>query len=219
MDWSEPLDLYCERTDASFWSEPVNALTNLAFLIAAAAAYLAWRRGDTRDPFAIALIGVSFAIGVGSFAFHTLATRGAALLDVIPIAIFVYGYLLFALRRIFRLGAGLAFGLLIAFALASQALSYALPEGALNGSSQYLAPLVGLMAIGLSVRSIDQRRLVLAAGAVFTCSLFLRTVDREACDVFPLGTHFLWHLLNAATLYLLLRSAIAASGTAAHMPS
>ena len=22
------LDIYCERTDASFWSEPVNALTN-----------------------------------------------------------------------------------------------------------------------------------------------------------------------------------------------
>ncbi|MEA2994998.1 MAG: hypothetical protein QOG74_547, partial [Alphaproteobacteria bacterium] len=33
---------------------------------------------------------------------------------------------------------------------------------------------------------------------------------------FPLGTHFLWHLLNAMVLYLLLRSAIAARP---HIPS
>jgi hypothetical protein len=217
MNWSEPLALYCERTDASLWSEPVNALSNLAFLIAAAAAYGAWRRTDGRDPFALTLIGVTFAIGLGSFAFHTLATRGAVLLDVIPIAIFVYGYLLLALRRILRLGAGLSFGLLIAFVFASQGLSLALPAGALNGSGEYLAPLAALMAVGLSVRAIDQRRLILAAGALFTCSLFLRTVDREVCELFWLGTHFIWHLLNAATLYLLLRSAIAARGV--HMPS
>jgi hypothetical protein len=28
------VDLYCERTGADFWSEPVNALTNLAFVAA-----------------------------------------------------------------------------------------------------------------------------------------------------------------------------------------
>ena len=27
------IDAYCERTDASYWSEPVNAVTNAAFLI------------------------------------------------------------------------------------------------------------------------------------------------------------------------------------------
>ena len=216
MAWSDPLSLYCERVDASFWAEPVNALTNLAFLVAAAAAYLAWRRSKARDPFGLALIGVTVAIGLGSFAFHTLATRGAALLDVIPIAIFVYGYLLFALRRIFQLAAGPALAIVAIFALASQAVSYALPAGTLNGSGEYLPPLAALMVVGLSVRAIDQRRLILSAGAIFTCSLFLRMIDREACALFPLGTHFLWHLLNAAVLYLLLRSAIA---TRAHIPS
>jgi Ceramidase len=214
--WSEPLSLYCERVDASFWAEPVNALTNLAFLLAAAAAYAAWWRSEARDPFGLALIGVTVAIGLGSFAFHTLATRGAALLDVIPIAIFVYGYLLFALRRIFQLTAGPALAIVAGFALASQAVSYALPAGALNGSGEYLPPLAALMAVGLLVRPIAQRRLILSAGAIFTCSLFLRMVDREACALFPLGTHFLWHLLNAAVLYLLLGSAIA---TRTHIPS
>ena len=84
-----------------------------------------------------------------------------------------------------------------------------MPAGALNGSGEYLPPLAALMVVGLSVRAIDQRRLILSAGAIFTCSLFLRMIDREACALLPLGTHFLWHLLNAVVLYLLLRSAIA----------
>jgi hypothetical protein len=33
--WSTPVDLYCERTDPSFWAEPINALSNLSFLLAA----------------------------------------------------------------------------------------------------------------------------------------------------------------------------------------
>ena len=110
MDWSTPIDLYCERTDASFWAEPANALTNVAFLIAAVAAFAQWRRqGECdggRDGPALALIGVVVAVGLGSFAFHTMATRGAMLADVIPIAIFIYGYLLLALRRFLHLSAG-----------------------------------------------------------------------------------------------------------------
>lgn len=29
------LDLYCERCSPDFWAEPVNALTNISFLVAA----------------------------------------------------------------------------------------------------------------------------------------------------------------------------------------
>ena len=66
---------------------------------AAAAAFVHWRRGDRKDWPALALIGVVTAVGIGSFVFHTVATRGAVLADVIHIAVFIYGYLLLALRR------------------------------------------------------------------------------------------------------------------------
>jgi hypothetical protein len=49
MSRSTPVDIYCERTDPSFWAEPVNALTNIAFLLAAALAFCAWRRDGARD--------------------------------------------------------------------------------------------------------------------------------------------------------------------------
>src|SRR6266436_1432266 len=138
MDWSTPIDLYCERTDASFWAEPANALSNAAFLIAAAAAFWLWRRAGSRDWPALALIVVVVAVGIGSFAFHTLATRGAMLADVIPIAVFIYGYLLLALRRFLGLAAGVAVAIVVAYAAGAQALSWLAPPRALNGSVGYL---------------------------------------------------------------------------------
>ena len=38
--WFEPVDLYCERTDPGYWSEPLNALSNASFILAAGAAFL-----------------------------------------------------------------------------------------------------------------------------------------------------------------------------------
>jgi hypothetical protein len=40
--------------------------------------------------------------------------------------------------------------------------------------------------------------------------LAFRTVDTAICPQFALGSHFVWHVLNAVVLYMLLRTAIAA---------
>lgn len=47
MDWFRAVNHYCERTDASYWSEPVNALSNASFLIAAALCLRLIGRGGT----------------------------------------------------------------------------------------------------------------------------------------------------------------------------
>jgi Ceramidase len=207
MSWSEPIDLYCERTNASFWAEPVNAFTNVAFLIVAVVAFTLWRRHG-RDPATGALIAVTALIGAGSFAFHTLATRGAVLLDVVPIALFVYGYLFLALRRFLHLQRVAAVGILVAFVIASRALPWMVPPDFLNGSYEYLPPLVALMAVGLLVRTGHIGRSISLAAAVFLISLVFRTIDKTVCNGFPLGTHFVWHVLNAIVLYILLRTAV-----------
>jgi hypothetical protein len=207
MDWSTPIDLYCERTDASFWAEPLNALTNAAFLIAAAAAFWSRRRAGGRDGPALALIVAVVAVGLGSFTFHTVATRGAALADVIPIAIFIYGYLLLALRRFLRLPVGVCAAIVVAYAAGAQALSWLAPPRALSGSIDYVPALIALIAVARAARGPTRRGLHLAV-MLFTVSLALRSVDLAACDAFPLGTHFVWHVLNATVLYVLLRTAI-----------
>jgi hypothetical protein len=207
MDWSTPVDLYCERAGPSFWAEPANALTNVAFLIAAAAALRSWRQACGRDWPVLALIIVVATVGVGSFTFHTVATRGAAFADVIPIAIFIYGYLLLAVRRFLRLSPGVSVALVAAYAAGAQAVSWLAPPRTLNGSVDYLPALIALIAVAAASRAPARRGLELAA-AIFAVSLALRSVDLAVCDAFPLGTHFIWHLLNATVLYVLLRTAM-----------
>jgi hypothetical protein len=210
MDWSAPVLLYCERSDASFWAEPLNAATNAAFLIAAAAAFWRWRSAAGRDLPALALIIAVVAVGLGSFTFHTVATRGAVLADVIPIAIFIYGYLLLAVRRFLHFAPGASLAIVVAFAAAAQAIAALAPPRFLNGSVGYLPALAALIAVAAATDGATRRSLVIAA-LVFSVSLALRTADLSVCGFLPIGTHFLWHVLNAAVLYVLLHAAIEAA--------
>jgi MYXO-CTERM domain-containing protein len=208
MDFSEAVRDYCERLDGGFWSEPLNAVTNAGFLVAAAAALTLLRRRRQRDPAARALIAVTASVGVGSFLFHTFATRGAMLLDVIPIALFIYGFFLLALRRLFGLGAGVSVVLTALFALASYVTDASFHG--LNGSVAYFPALAALVTFSTLLwrrNRFAARGLAIAAG-VFTVSLLFRSGDRAICPVLPVGAHFIWHLLNALVLWLLLRIAI-----------
>jgi hypothetical protein len=210
--WFEPVRAYCERTDAAFWSEPVNAATNAAFLVAALAAALR-ARGDRP---VLALAAVVAVVGIGSFLFHTLANRWSMLADVIPIAVFIHGYFGLALARFFGLRPGLAAVATLAFAGAGFGLAPALDAltgrdlaALTNGSIDYLPALLALLGVGLGLarRAPWAGRAVLGTGALFVVSLAFRTLDARACAALPLGTHFLWHGLNALVLYRLLATA------------
>lgn len=204
--WSDPVDIYCERTDPSFWSEPVNAVSNAAFLVAAVLAFVRWQRHQSHDFPILALIVLTGVIGVGSFIFHTVATRGAELLDVIPIAVFVYAYLFLAMRRLLAVSWEIALAIVVVFVVVSRGVTWAAPEDFLNGSTEYLFPLAALIAVGWLGRA-PGRPILLAAG-VFTVSLIFRSIDQMVCPAFPLGTHFIWHMLNATVLYILLWAAL-----------
>jgi hypothetical protein len=209
MNWSESVDLYCERVGAGFWAEPVNALTNVAFLLAAGIAFAHWWRAGARDWPTLALIIVLVAIGLGSFAFHTLATRGAVYFDVIPIGVFIYGYLLLALRRFLALPWRATIEVLVVFFAVSRVLPQLVGPGALNGSLDYLPALAAMLILVWFVPS-KVRPAIWLASILFVVSLAFRTMDQAICTAFPLGTHFVWHLLNAAVLFVLLDAAISA---------
>ncbi|HEV2558892.1 MAG TPA: ceramidase domain-containing protein [Microvirga sp.] len=211
------IDSYCERTDPSFWAEPVNAVTNGAFLIAAAAAFGLWRRAGGRDGPALWLIAVIATVGIGSFLFHTFANRWSLLADVIPIAVFIYSYFVLALRRYLGLGALAAGAATLAFAAFGMGFDFGWEAvfGAynLNGSVGYLPAALALVGVGALAIARGRRRAgqgLLLAAAVFALSLTFRSVDETFCAALPLGTHFLWHTLNAVVLFVLTRTAIEA---------
>ena len=128
MDWNAPVDIYCERLAPGFWAEPFNAVSNLAFILAAlwGASLLVREKSSATDLWL--LVAMTALIGVGSFVFHTFATVWASLADTIPIWSFVLVFVIIAMRRYFGmkvLGILTVFGVLI---LVAVGFTLALPE-------------------------------------------------------------------------------------------
>jgi hypothetical protein len=150
----------------------------------------------------IVLVG---AIGVGSFLFHTVATRWAALADVIPIQLFILSYLALTLRRFFSLGWPAAVGIAVLFVPAAVAVRWLVAGLGLGGWGATTGYLTAALALAVSaallvLRNHPAGRPLAGATLLFLVSLTFRSLDQPLCDVFPLGTHFMWHILNGILL-------------------
>ncbi len=207
MDWTRAVNAYCERAGPGLWAEPLNAVSNLAFLVAAWAVWrLAAREGDRAGQ---ALAILLAAIGLGSLLFHTVAQIWAMAADVLPIQIFILAYLALATMRFFAVPAWA--GCLAAAAFVPASLTVAAlvraTVGPLNGSADYVAVplLIAAYAFALRRRAPATARGLLAGAGLLALSLLFRTVDRAACGAWPAGTHFLWHLVNAVMLWWMIR--------------
>lgn len=198
MDWLEQFDGYCERTDFTYWSEPVNAVTNIAFLIAAV---WMWRRVD--DALGRALCGVLFAIGVGSYLFHTHATVWAVTADVLPIFIYILMYIYIANRYYWSWPVWLSLLGAAAFIPYTAALTpviNALPFFRISGQYWGVALLIAVYGILLRKRHPETATGLIVGAALLTLSLTFRSVDELVCSAIPWGTHFMWHILNGVML-------------------
>ncbi len=212
-----PIDLYCERLTPAFWAEPVNALSNLAFVLAA---LWAWTEAQKRPPVPLILrllIVLAGLIGLGSFLFHTFANSWSEWTDVVPIWSFVALYVLTAIHmvggvapgRVIRIGAIVGAALVVVF-LATGSEDSTQQAPILNGSLQYAPALIALAVFSF----VTWRRghpMALWAGAAtvtFLISLTFRTIDLQLCAALPLGTHFLWHILNGLMVALLLQALV-----------
>jgi hypothetical protein len=203
-DWRTPVDIYCERTGPGLGAEPLNALTNAAFMLAAAD--ILHRLGPRAPADLRLLTGLMALVGVGSFVFHTVAERWASVLDVVFIALFVLMFIHRALVRLHGWTGGRAALALLATLALSAALASLLRAPALNGSALYLGPWAALIALALSCPVPAAARWLRRAALLFLPSIMLRSVDLALCEVLPLGTHFAWHLINAAVLWCGMRA-------------
>lgn len=201
MDWTAAVDGYCERLGPAFWAEPLNAATNAAFLIAALV--MAWRLRGAHLHLANILVGILAVIGIGSFLFHTFATRWAGLADTLPILAFILAYIFAATRDYFGVSSWIAALAVVAFfpfAALTVPLFGLIPG---LGSSAGYAP-VPLLILGYAAalrrRAPATARNMGIAGVLLVVSLTFRTLDEPLCAVWPIGTHFLWHILNGILL-------------------
>jgi hypothetical protein len=206
------VDHYCERTGSGFDAEPLNALTNAAFLVAAWGAWRFFSRHPSRSAhgLVVALIATMVLVGVGSFLFHTVATRWAEWGDVLPIMLFMLLYLWLVLTLFFGWPIWLKVAGLAVYFAATFYAEAAIPGDVLWGGALYLPTLFLMLVIGtvLYWRRSRGAAAFLVAVVVFLLSFTARTLDAKVCTALPIGTHFLWHLLNAVLLYILVRTAI-----------
>ncbi|MEM9061203.1 MAG: ceramidase domain-containing protein [Pseudomonadota bacterium] len=197
---------YCERAqDPSFWAEPWNAVTNAAFLIAAGVCLVIALRARRLDGPVLWLILVTSAIGVGSFLFHTYAETWAALADVIPIGIFILSYFVLAMRCYAGFSWGRSFLLMVGFIVALVAVSWLMNtflRGIVGGSVSYGPALLALFVTGLwlNLRGHPAGTWMMVVSGIFLISLTARSVDYMYCDSLPIGSHWLWHILNGVVL-------------------
>ncbi len=201
MDWLQEIDGYCERLSPGYWAEPINAVTNAAFLISA---FIMWRRVRGQGmPLAMTLVVILAVIGAGSYLFHTYAQVWAAMADTTPILLFILVYI-FAINRdvwlMKPLTALIGTALFIPYAAATIPLFQLVPG--LGGSAVY-APvplLILIYAVLLRYKAPDTARGLAIGAAILIVSITFRALDEPLCAQLPMGTHFMWHILNAIML-------------------
>ncbi|QWD95371.1 ceramidase domain-containing protein [Polynucleobacter sp. MG-Unter2-18] len=199
--WFNSVDIYCERLDASFWAEPINAMSNLSFIVAG---FFLWRLRSSRSKLMAILI---IFIGLGSFSFHTFANRLTGLIDVLAIALYLVTFAFLIPKQWSRnsmlIQSGSVILLILSIVLAQLLITYLNPALPWLPPGMYLGAWLALIMYALATQysNLSAARFLWMAVIVFPASLLSRQIDMSLCDSIG-GSHWLWHLLNGLTLYL-----------------
>ena len=209
MNWAQAIDHYCERTAPGFGVEPLNMATGLVF--AALGLLLAFRASGP-DVRATALMLI--LVGVSSFLWHGFGQIWASMLNLVTNMALMAALGWVALHRLAgaRQGSALIGGMMLAvlFYRGGPILGQALPGISAAGGYVLLVFLTLLTALAL--RRFERPAGLLTGGAVLLAvGLPFRLNDAAWCGIWSTGTHFAWHLLNAAYMALLLTASLAAA--------
>lgn len=205
---NEYVDLHCERFADGLMGEPLNVVSNILFFVVAYFLFKHYREADIRAPRIKVLIYMVVAFGVGSVIFHASARMWGAIFDVLPIVMFAVLYLYLFSRHVLRFQRKWSVALIGFFFIANlifKANVIKAPDGYVS-----LIPSVMVMyCIALFMFATKNRSAMRfsVATLVATLAATFRAVDsymnaEDLCDNFPIGLHFMWHILMAAYVYI-----------------
>ena len=207
------MDAYCERIGPGLLAEPLNAVSNVSFLLAALAAWVLAERTGTLSARVRVLIALAASVGIGSILWHTYPTMLTLILDSVPILIFIIWFIWLYTRNVIGMRPLFAVTCDAAFVLGT--FFFIQFADVLHGAFVYTPGLIVTLMLGVfhaRERTVARFTLLAAAG-VYLAALFFRTIDNEICPVLPIGTHFLWHLLIGLVTYLAMRSLMLSTTT------
>lgn len=195
--------------------EPLNALSNFIFLWIM---WRWWRRNREHGPYPVVSWGlpIMFASFIGGTIYH--ATRSHEfwyLLDWIPIYILALGVAAFLWTRLFGTKWGLSiFASLSLTLMAINAVAELWTSWepvtliSLSYGSLVIANLLPLILHARRPEAQGARRWLVAGGLVMASAIGFRQLDvhiaHHHIDVWPHGSHFMWHLLGGLAVNCML---------------
>ena len=217
MNWNNSVWLFCERgTATSLLAEPVNAASNVIFLLAALAALWIYRK----LPFArknadhTLLIVLTLLVGFGSLLFHLFASQWSELLHMLPLLLFMMVFLAMALGRFCEIPPGWTVVITGFFVLASIAgltmtcafldaslqPPWSVAAGAggskgatscLNGSTGYIPSLLalGILSFILGKKGHKAASSLMLSTLLFGVALVFHAIDHLYCNEMKIVGH------------------------------
>lgn len=191
--------IYAETNPDWIIMEPWNAISSLAFLVPVVFWFLRIK-GHYKEYFFLTLcMALLFLGGIGSTLYHAFRTSWFLfMLDVMPIQVLtllVSGYFwIKILTRWYYI-----FPVLIPFVAVRFAVFYVFDSFyAVNAAYFFTGVMMFLPALILLIKTKFKHFKVLLIGALlFSISLTFRHIDNEITFLFPMGTHWLWHVFGA----------------------
>src|SRR5919107_5157920 len=119
MRRADMMDAYCERIGPGLLAEPLNAVSNVSFLLAAWAAWVLASRTGALSAGIRVLIALAASVGIGSILWHTVPTMLTLVLDIVPILIFIMWFIWLYARNVIGMRAPFAVASAAAFLFAT----------------------------------------------------------------------------------------------------
>ena len=209
---SSEISIYCERNSKpDFMAEPLNLITNIAFVIGAIMVFKMlkfYKLISAKNWDIILLTAILATIGFGSGSFHSMPSTLTQTLDVIPIEAFIFIYLAVFFVRVIGVKPIFTVFILGAFLGVTILFGKNFSASTLNGTIMYVPTYLMLIVMVLIMGFVKQNPLYLHlinTAVIWTFSLAFRTMDMQICSyTHNIGTHFMWHILNAVVLYRML---------------
>ena len=226
---------YCEKSVTAVIAQPANTASAFLMLVVGTLGYRLWRQRGNGDRGNLLLIAAVFLVGVGSILFHAMPNPLTLFADLVPILVFIVGAFVLILNRLLGqtfLQTGLH---ICGFLIAVLMVTLMFTPRALGNGAWFVVPLLTLYVLGgtLVLRArlamSENRHLVgrqaerldrevfpqlkmgyalLQCGLVLAIGILVRAYDVSLCGRFPLGLHFVWHIVVAGAVYILLLACI-----------
>lgn len=213
----------CERTSMdNIFAEPLNVLSSFLFFITAFVIFRECKQNkEISSKWIIdiyVLTGLIFFIGIGSSVFHMVPNYYTELMDIIFIIAFINLFFLSVLKRIAYLKWFQVVVAFLAFLGTTNFIVSKFPH-ALNDSIGYLSSMLALcfVAVYLKIRRRPSAKYYAYAALIGVISLTFRVIDNKVCNHLSIGTHFLWHSLNALLIYIIMKMLIRSVNRRARM--